>query len=363
MNGFTSFQMPREGFFARLFRRPSPKNAHFAIQNLLAQTSIREIPADGILHALEPYRVGTADLHGKMKEIYGTVLRHFSCDLELSDAEIEDLRYLKLLLDLSDSDVLDCERKILDPYFESTLADMLKDRRLSTEERGRLAELAKHLRLPEVIAKKIQNMQMSELMQSAFSQAISDRRLSTEEEAELAAIAKDLDAEIKMDETSKAELDHFRLLWRLEQGDLPEAQVPILLRKGEVCYLSGYAGHSEFRSVTRSIRYGGPAVRVRIMKGLYYRAGQVNVQRISEDVLTNLDVGQIYLTNKRIVFNGSKKNTTIALAKVLDFDVYSDGLKIEKETGKDQFFQMTGSAKQMEIWGATLRGALKVNRA
>jgi Chloroplast envelope transporter len=355
--------MPREGLLARTFGRPPKEHAHMAIQNLLASTAIKDLQDDSILEILEHYRLDFEEARPKLKEIYGTVLRHFARDLELVDEEMADLRRLRILFGLNESDVSEIERRVLDPHYESTLREMLSDRRLSPEERGRLETLAKSLRLPASISERIQTETMTELVQRTLESAIADRRLSPEEDAELRAIADNLRANLKpADEATTRALDYFRLLWRLEQGDLPQSNAPIQLRKGEVCHLESTAGHSEFRSVTRSIRYGGPVARVRIMKGLYYRVGQVNVQRIAEDVLTQIDVGSLYLTNKRLIFNGSKKNTTIPLAKIINFEVYADGLKIEKETGKDQFFQLGGGQKQMEIWGATLRGALRASR-
>jgi hypothetical protein len=38
---------------------------------------------------------------------------------------------------------------------------------------------------------------------------------------------------------------------------------------------------------------------------------------------------------------GGKGNKTIALNKILDFDAYSNGVDIQKDTGKSPFLQFT----------------------
>jgi hypothetical protein len=64
-----------------------------------------------------------------------------------------------------------------------------------------------------------------------------------------------------------------------------------------------------------------------------------------------------------LVFNGSKKNVSIGLPKILNFVVHPDGVQIEKETGRDLFFRFfIPDAKTVEIWGVMLKGAIRANR-
>jgi hypothetical protein len=76
-----------------------------------------------------------------------------------------------------------------------------------------------------------------------------------------------LDIRITHDEASTRALERCRLLWRIEQGDLPTCDVPIHLRRGEQCYAVVSVTHAELRTVTERINYSGPTARVRIMKG------------------------------------------------------------------------------------------------
>src|SRR5687767_10945437 len=236
MNGFEEQPLKEPGFFGRLIGRPVPENAFVELQNLLATTPIGEISPRAVQGIFDRAGLEPSRAHPRLKEIYSRVLSHFAGDLDISDAEVADLRKLKLMLGLTDRDVTDCERGVLDPHYVGALKVMLADRRLSEEETSRLSLLAQRLRLPELISKQAGRLEMKKLMQEAYDNAITDRRLSPEEEAELKTLAECMGSTIEMDATSQKALDHFRLLWRIDQGELPAIQVPIMLRRGEQCH-------------------------------------------------------------------------------------------------------------------------------
>ena len=70
--------------------------------------------------------------------------------------------------------------------------------------------------------------------------------------------------------------------------------------------------------------------------------------------MTQLDTGDLYVTSKRLFFNGAKKNISIPLGKITMFTVFKDGLQIEKEAGKDPYFL---GASDWELAGACLDAA------
>lgn len=143
----------------------------------------------------------------------------------------------------------------------------------------------------------------------------------------------------------------FRLLGQIEDGDLPSVDVPILLQRGEVCHFSGEAARHEIKTVTKRINYGGPTGSIKIMKGVRWRVGSIAVQRVTTDVMTQLDTGTLYVTSKRVFFDGTKKNISIPFGKITKFTVFKDGLQIEKEAGKDLYFVSTSD---WELAGACL---------
>jgi hypothetical protein len=62
----------------------------------------------------------------------------------------------------------------------------------------------------------------------------------------------------------------------------------------------------------------------------------------------------VTFTNKRVTFEGGKKNTSIRPSALLGFEGFADGLKLEKATGKHPYLRLGADP---EVAGAIL-GAL-----
>ena len=188
--------------------------------------------------------------------------------------------------------------------------------------------------------------------------ATTDRRLSPDEDAQLSALARQLNVTLSHDNATAATLDRFRLLWRIENGELPLVTPPIRLQRGEQCHATIPAVHHELRTRTRAVRYAGPTVRVPIMKGVAYRVGSATVNGVTEDVLHEIDQGTLYATSKRLILDGSRKTTSIPYSKIINVTRYDDGIVTEKDTGKDQVFRCDGDVEVFSvILSAAMRGS------
>jgi NAD-dependent DNA ligase len=66
-----------------------------------------------------------------------------------------------------------------------------------------------------------------------------------------------------------------------------------------------------------------------------------DIYALTEEQLLQIDSGSLYITNKRIIFVGSKKNANIQLSKVLSVTPYSDGVGIEKDSGKSPILRVS----------------------
>ena len=58
------------------------------------------------------------------------------------------------------------------------------------------------------------------------------------------------------------------------------------------------------------------------------------------EALTPLANGRLYCTTKRLLFHGDSRNTKVDLRKIVDVHILSDALKVEKATGKPDYFSM-----------------------
>ena len=59
----------------------------------------------------------------------------------------------------------------------------------------------------------------------------------------------------------------------------------------------------------------------------------------------------MFITNRRLIFLGRKKNTNIQLNKILSLNPYSDAVGIEKDSGKSPIIKVNENA---EILGMIL---------
>lgn len=344
------------GWFSRLLGLKHKANAAVLIWNGMAEGPLDRLPADFAYRILDEYGVSGRSAETVLAGVYAEILAHCVEDNVVSDEEHAALNRVRVLFGLSEGDLVRIEREILAPKYERVLLHAIEDGSLSPEEGERLQALVASLRLPKAMVDGIRQEALSPLLQRLFDRSIEDRRLGQDEEEEMRALAASLEIKITHDDATERKLDRFRLLWRIEQGELPVEAPSIYLQKTEICHFSVPATHHELRTVTRAVSYSGPTARVRIMRGVYWRVGHIAAHRHTEDVLKQLGVGELYLTNKRLIFDGTTKTTNIRLNRVIDFTVLSDGVQIQKDSGKDQFFECDGA--KAEILGVILGSLL-----
>jgi hypothetical protein len=162
-----------------------------------------------------------------------------------------------------------------------------------------------------------------------------------EEQRALEAMARNFGIRVDVDAATQAQLDRFRWFWLVEQGTFPSIAAPINLQRDEVCHFAAPADLHEVRTETTRSSSSGTSVRIRIMKGVYYRVGSTSTTRVTRDVLRHIDSGTLYVTSKRVIFDGARKNNAIRLASVLSVVPYSDGVEIEKTSGRNPIFTVS----------------------
>jgi len=358
-NGLQSTPPHKPGFFARLLRRPVQENAIIEITNLLAENPIRDVSMTQVADILQRYDFAFGDLMDSFLEIFRKVLGHAAADRELSPEDREDLAHLQMILNLPDDGAAHIREEVLSDLYANSLAGALADGRITADERSRLDAIASSFDLPPNRVQDIYKSQVLKLLQWTFNQMLTDHRVTDDEESHLREMAANLGVNMTHGAETQRLYDRCRLLAQIEAGQLPEMRVGITLQRGETCHASLDCTHNEIRKQTTSYRYSGPTASVKIIGPIRWRFGQVSVQRISRDVMTQLDTGTLYVTNKRLLFDGAQNSKSIQLKKIIRFTVFSDGIKIEKDTGKDQYFIGSGDS---EILGAVLERVIAQSR-
>ena len=114
----------------------------------------------------------------------------------------------------------------------------------------------------------------------------------------------------------------------VNDGRLPVlSSAGMILKKGEALHLVETAILMK-EVVQREFRSGSRGVSFRIAKGVSYRVGasrgrMVEVGRTMEPA----DQGELRITSTRAVFTGTRKSIEMLHAKLLDLDVYTDGIQ------------------------------------
>ena len=103
---------------------------------------------------------------------------------------------------------------------------------------------------------------------------------------------------------------------------------PLILKRGEQASLSVPA--SLARQQTRRQWVGGSqGVSFPIgHTGIRYRVGSFRGHPVEQQSLVRLDTGTLVVTNQRLAFIGATKSTSVAFAKLLHVECYSDALAV-----------------------------------
>lgn len=345
-NLFQTIPLFNASFFQKLFKQLPQENAVIELNNLFASKDILAISEIDIKNIEEYYKIG---LHKEFKlnieEFYAVYLNYCLADKVLNDEELKELNHLKNILNLDDKTIDKLHSKIGVLVYKKSFEEAVSDGRLTKDEEYFLNKLETTLRLPKELADKISSETRNVYLENYVAQIVADQSLSPTEEKELQAIANSLNINVQLNEQTKEQLRKLKLYWTLENLDLPIIKSDIAIQKSEICHLKiSNVNWYELRSVRQRASYNGYSTSFKVAKGFYLRSGSYKSQSYSVDTMKLIDTGTLYLTNKRIIFTGGKKNSNIRIDKILDFSPYTDGVEIGKETGKSPTLQMTKNA-------------------
>ena len=332
-------------FFQRLFKKEPVDNAFVELNNLLATKELKNITTADVNSISSRYKIDfLRKFPNKLKELYGKYLTFCLTDNKLQDEEIEELKKLKSLLGLKDKDIEEVHNQVAGQIYKKSFDQMIKDGRLEKKNEDFLEKLEQDLKISKSLAEKISGEARQLFIQNYVKKITADERLSPNELEELEAISKSLDVTLDLDSKSREAFNKMKLYWIIENGELPVIQADINLQKNETCFIQTQADWHELRTVTKRINYAGPSARIKIMKGLSYRVGSVSVERVTSEHMQHLDSGTLYVTNKRLIFTGQKKNANIKLEKILSITPYSDGIEVVKDAGRNPVFIVPSNA-------------------
>lgn len=354
-NGLEEVPLHAPGLIARLLGRKPRENAWLEIRNLLATRAIRDLEPQEIERVLDSYGIASDEAAPQFRKLYAMVMRQAVRDGEITDEEIEELSHLRHVFGFSDADVEDIEREMLEDAYRTHTRLAVGDARLTDEEKDRLHHLAARLRIPNALAQSIREEEMSRVWERVFNATIVDRRLSEEEERYLQDLAANLGVKVRLDGSTLRQLDRFRLLWRIEQGEMPTVSIEAPLEADEHAHVELPAERHE------SVSAGSAAgrKRVRLGKAVYWKLDEEALGADRRPLWTPAARGTLTVTNRRVLFAGDAEPYQLRVEHMIRFTVFRDGIQLEMDDGHDHLFTIDGDA---EIAGTVLGVFVKAAR-
>jgi hypothetical protein len=137
----------------------------------------------------------------------------------------------------------------------------------------------------------------------------------------------------KYQNTEISKIGQVAILKSIQRGIVPKNQisVPILLGKNE-SVLWSYNGVSMYEEkITKEWVGRSGGFSIRIIKGVYYRTGQIKSRPVEHSSMVQLGIGSLYVTNKNLIFNSPTKGVKIPYTKIVGVTPYSDGIEIQRD--------------------------------
>jgi hypothetical protein len=119
----------------------------------------------------------------------------------------------------------------------------------------------------------------------------------------------------------------------LSVNGIRPAASTLVLKAKEVAAVQVPATLCRFATQTRYVG-ASQGVSIPLGHGLRYRVSGYQGHPIESQYLAQVDMGQLVVTNQRLVFLGAKKDVSVPLAKLLQVEPYSDAIGIGRE-GKE----------------------------
>ena len=334
MEPFKPLALKDQSSIQKLLKQLPQENAIIEINNYLASVSISEMGRAPVAGIESKYKLAKNKKHiADLQYLLQFFCTHYF-NLELPNPGFLAVNKIMQVLGMDNKDSDTVIRQVSLENYKNRCTAIVETGNITEEQKSYLDSQEKIFQIPEKTATEILDKVRKEKVTLTFNKILADGEISPEEEEELASIQKNLDVKLSYEVKVSKDLEKMRTIWRINHAELTPVFADVNLHKNETCYFESRAEWYEQRAVTATTNYGGPTGRIRIAKGVYYRYGQINHGTSGHQELTQIDTGTIYITNKRLIFMGTKKNTTISFDSILDINPYSDGMGVQKASGK-----------------------------
>lgn len=337
---FQEVPLVEASFFQKLFKQLPVENSVIELNNLLAKHPILEISRRRVNEIEKRYQIKLEDeFKLNLEEFYAVYLNSCLEDGSLRDEDFDNLNHLRVILSLDENTAKQLHHKIGEIVYRRFFEKAVSNGRLIRREEDFLEKIENDLELPKHMVKKISDETKKTFLENYVQNIIRDLELSPNKEQEINNIAESLKTDLNFNKETTEKLQRLHLYWNLENLPLSTVSCDIEIQKSEQCYFKIYnVKWHELRAIRQKpLSYNA---NFKIFKQLYVNSGSFKTRKYDPNFIRYIDYGNLYLTNKRIIFTGNKKNINIRFEKIFKLTPQSDGLEIDKETGKIAVIQL-----------------------
>jgi hypothetical protein len=328
----------KPSWIQRLLGRQPQNNALIAVQNLLATRDLSSITATDVVREVALYGGTLRNLKGELARLYSTCLEHHLASGPAGESEQATgaRSHLRVILGLEAKSIESVHRAAYRALVNATIADGA----LTDERERHLNQWRERLAVSDSVHEEVYREEAYPIFRRHFDQVMAKGMLSPQDEGMLKRLADNLGVAVLHNADTERHLDQLRYYWQIECGELEPVPTTLNLGRSEVCYWTGRAEFLNFTTRTERTGYSGMMVSARVMKGVYWRTASYRPIRQVTQIMT-AEPGTLLVTSKRLIFAGSLKSTVIGLGRILAFEPFSDGVRIDKGSGKRPLFRIT----------------------
>ena len=333
---FRSKPLTKRSFWGWLFRRSIAENAVIELTNAIVDAGRPAAVSQSTIEKIHSrYRFNVYNRFPlQIAPMYTAFIRRMFSGLaktELSQDNVDDIIALQTIFQIPDDTVARLNRKAGVLVYRDALDEALSDFGLSAQEEKELGHLGRQLDLDEATMQSLHDTAVIDLIREKVEDALEDGELSPEEEADIDDICKRFNVDLSYKPKTELAIRQAKRLWETKHAPLQPVTVDIQLKRGEECY-------GEFSALWLEVRRAS-SVPWHPQYRLIDNSSEIALSYapIVEDCLTEIDSGQLFLTNKRLIFVGKGTTTTIPYSKILRIEQFREGIKVHKETGRSPY--------------------------
>jgi hypothetical protein len=355
VNPYKLVELQKPGFFRTLLNLPIIGNFKTEIINLLSSKQPYDINITELNQLRNKYQIYSNELFNKaLMDIYNKALSFFYDGRNVSS---EERIYLNSLRELMELDLQKVERLekayLLEVYYQKFLA-CIGTNDFTPELKNSLRMIGDDLALKESLANeffaecaiRFVKKKIIELPQDKFYSLIILEKLKKLN----AFLGTDLTIDTATPETISEQLHN----WKIQLGSFSPIECGSKTQQDESCYYSSKADYFEFPKAPQHITLCYMTARKMIASGFYFRSGDMGFRRLEKTDISKADSGNVYITNKRIIYSGIQKGNVYKLTDILDFVIFSNGVIIKTLKGKTIVYL----PEDIELFSVVLSGML-----